>query len=517
MKKVVGKIVGIVATILIAASVAVAFVGCGTDEELRIYNWGYYMCDDVLDSFAEWYENETGRSIRVRQTSFTSNERMLRDIDQGVSFDIAVPSEYTVSKMLKEELLLPIDRDIVTNLDNIYGRLMDITDAATGRTSDTDNVYAMPYLWGTMGLMFDASMIRYEYIEYWGWSALFRPIPTNSAPTEAEPVVALTSDALSAFAADNRFLHNRIYMKDSVRDSLTAAQFHNRRDRLLTAVEQENTWDVGGAGHNILQEIFVTPPSANLATYETIFRNQRQMNEFFKFEVDIGMNEMMDNLANRGFMGVFWSCDAGYVLTENSNLAYHVPKLGGNVYVDAMVIPSTARNPVAANYFLYYINKFDPANPGASAAFRNMSAVGAPSAVEAAMEAFRDSVIANDGVANIYDEKIKDMFGDKRVGDRPTDMFVWEMYTNVIMFPHLYPGENILDRTSHMRDWGPSVEQELALMWSRVLVATSGCDNADATMAFVFVPLGLMGVGTPVGMAAVKSKMKRREKLQNKP
>jgi len=210
---------------------------------------------------------------------------------------------------------------------------------------------------------------------------------------------------------------------------------------------------------------------------------------------------------NRGFMGVFWSCDAGHVVTENPNLAYHIPREGGNIYVDAMVIPSTSRNPAAANRFLYYINSFNAENPAASAAFRNMSAVGAPSAVEAAMVAFRSSLLANDEVANIYGYTMEDLFGDQKVGDRDTDMYVWEMYVNIIMFPHLYEryidgeyvNQNILNRTQYMRDWGADVENELTLMWNRVQVAPGGCAAAGPEAvgaAFIFLGFGGGAAGT---------------------
>ncbi|MCL2370886.1 MAG: hypothetical protein FWC80_06650 [Firmicutes bacterium] len=486
MKKIKSTITIILAAMMLMM-VSLSLTACGgRSRELRIYNWGYYMCPSVLESFEEWYHETTGRRIRVIETTFTSNEEMFADISSSMlDFDIAVPSEYMVSKMFgnggSTNYLLPIydpawgDDNIVTNLDSIYDRLMNVTNAMT--PNDGGRIYATPYLWGTMGIMFDSSVIRYEYVEFWGWTALFRDIPTHTVfnPNASYGAadygpVALTQEAIDNNSNLEAFVANRIYMKDSFRDSLVAVQGHLNRTR-LRAYAAESGWGVGTPAYNLLRDIYANAPTpARIAEYEAELIRQRNLRSFKQHEVDVGKTNLMHRYESRGFLGIFWSCD-GYVITENPNIVYHIPIEGSNMYVDAMVIPRFARNERAARYFIYYINKYNAQSPATSAAFRNMTATGAPSGVEQSMIDFRTSLNLDDGVANIFGYTMEDLFEDYRVGDRPTDMLRRDMYTNVVLFPHLYEGEDILARTQYMRDWGASVEHALALMWSRVLVS----------------------------------------------
>jgi len=485
------KLIKLLMVVLILGTVVMPFQACTPRNEiLRIYNWGEYMDHDVLRSFEAWYLEKTGERVEVRETTFGSNEEMFRQIaNSNADFDIAVPSDYMVSKMHKAGLLLPFDLNVVTNLGDIDEYLMDVIEAVT--PNDGGRVYAMPYMWGTVGIMFDASVIRYEYMNHWGWEALFREIPTVTAPTADEPVVALTEYAIE----NNISVASRIYMKDGFRDSLVAAQLFNNRETLLQLSDGGTNWDSTDF-QEYLENIFDTrPTTAQIAQYREIFINQRNLSSFFKHEIDEGKMEMMDGAdnPNRGFMGVFWSCDAGYVVTENPNLAYHVPREGGSIYIDAMVIPKYARNTKAANHFLYYINRFDPENAADSAAFRNMSYVGAPAAVAAAIDAFEIGL--EDGTADIYGYTLDELFSDEETGELllvgETNRTVKDMYINTIMFP----GRDIRNRVEYMRDWGGETEHELALMWADVLAHVEGCGNASVALGLaLLLPAALLVV-----------------------
>jgi len=512
MKKIT-KLVTMLAAALIMGAFLLPAYGCTPRREvLRIYNWGYYMNPDVMRSFETWYQSRFGTRIRVRETTFTSNEEMFRQIrDNRSDFDIAVPSDYMVSKMFAADLLQPLDRDIITDevLGRIYQPLLNNTNSVTGTTSESlaagGNIYALPYLWGTMGIMFDSSIIRYEYIDFWGWEALFREIPAERNPAVGPP--ALTEAGFAAVAANSNFLNDRIYMKNSFRDSMVAAQLYARRNQLLELSDGGNDWS-GDDYQALLRQIFHYAPNHenaadidpeirarynittqnNIGVYDTIFRRQRALDSFFKYEVDVGMIEMMDGLDNRGFMGIFWSCDAGYVVPFNPDLAYHIPREGSNLYVDAMVIPVHARNPEAANWFLYYLNMFDADNPENSAAWRNMSYVGAPAGVAGAMDAFRDGL--EDGTARLMvfgymgdegmtlDELFSDDDGLLIVGGSD-GLTVKDMFIGSIMFPD----QGVVNRTEYMRDWGAAVEVDLALMWADILAYQPGTGCGSGSIA----------------------------------
>ena len=80
------------------------------ENVLKIYNWADYIDEDVLAEFPEWYKEQTGEDIRIVYQTFDINEIMLTKIERGhEDFDVVCPSEYIIERMLKKNLLLPID------------------------------------------------------------------------------------------------------------------------------------------------------------------------------------------------------------------------------------------------------------------------------------------------------------------------------------------------------------------------------------------------------------------------
>ncbi len=80
------------------------------EEILKVYNWGDYIDEDILAEFPKWYEEQTGKKIRVIYQTFDINEVMLTKIERGhEDYDVVCPSEYIIERMLRKDLLLPID------------------------------------------------------------------------------------------------------------------------------------------------------------------------------------------------------------------------------------------------------------------------------------------------------------------------------------------------------------------------------------------------------------------------
>ncbi|CAD2077234.1 ABC transporter substrate-binding protein [Phocicoccus pinnipedialis] len=111
-------------------------------DVLFVYNWGEYIDPELIKQFTE----ETG--IRVVYETFDSNEAMLVKIKQKQRYDVVFPSEYTVEKMKKDNLLLPIDPDKIPNIKNIDERFL-------GLSFDPGNEYSLPYFWGTVGILYN--------------------------------------------------------------------------------------------------------------------------------------------------------------------------------------------------------------------------------------------------------------------------------------------------------------------------------------------------------------------------
>jgi spermidine/putrescine transport system substrate-binding protein len=129
--------------------------GYSGNHTLTIYNWGDYIDPKLIKKF----EKQTGWKV-IYQT-FDSNEAMMAKIAQGgTTFDVAVPSEYAVSKMKEEGLLVPLDHSKLPNLKYINPRFLHLS-------FDPNNTYSVPYFWGTVGIVYNRDMLGGKKITSW--------------------------------------------------------------------------------------------------------------------------------------------------------------------------------------------------------------------------------------------------------------------------------------------------------------------------------------------------------------
>lgn len=138
--------------------------GYGGNNTLTIYNWGDYIDPALIKKF----EKETG--LKVIYQTFDSNEAMMTKISQGgATFDVAVPSEYAISKMKEEGLLLPIDHSKIPNLRYIDERFLNLS-------FDPGNQYSIPYFWGTVGIVYNRALLGGKEITSWNdlWDPSFK-------------------------------------------------------------------------------------------------------------------------------------------------------------------------------------------------------------------------------------------------------------------------------------------------------------------------------------------------------
>lgn len=148
-----GGVVAIIAILFMTAFVMKKEDGAASDK-LVIYNWGDYIDPDLLDKFTE----ETG--IKVQYETFDSNEAMYTKVKQGgTTYDLAVPSDYMIDKMIKEDLLIPLDKSKITGLEHIGKQFMH-------KSFDPHNDYSVPYFWGTLGIVYNSTMVE-EAPEHW--------------------------------------------------------------------------------------------------------------------------------------------------------------------------------------------------------------------------------------------------------------------------------------------------------------------------------------------------------------
>ena len=159
--------------ILLCCIASLSSCGNSTEERsrvLKIYNWADYIDEDVLAEFPDWYKQQTGEDLRIIYQVFDINEIMLTKIERGhEDFDVVCPSEYIIERMLRKDLLLPIDRnfghtpDYIPNVSPYIRHELNKTSQPERQTED----YAVPYMWGTAGILFNKKFITAEEADTW--------------------------------------------------------------------------------------------------------------------------------------------------------------------------------------------------------------------------------------------------------------------------------------------------------------------------------------------------------------
>ena len=149
----------------VLAVIAVGFLqfGSGTLERpyegqtLHIYNWGEYTGENIIRDF----EEETGATVVM--DNFDSNEQMYIRVANGESYDLLVPSDYMIQRLIEEDLLQKLDKSKLDCLDKL-------SDAVKGLPYDPDNDYSIPYFWGTVGIVYDKTKVDIEDLEREGYN-----------------------------------------------------------------------------------------------------------------------------------------------------------------------------------------------------------------------------------------------------------------------------------------------------------------------------------------------------------
>lgn len=285
------KILTVVVCSLLALSIAgcskptsdvdpVAQYGC---DVLNVYNWGEYIGENVISDFEKQY------NVKVNYSLFDSNEVMYTKLLGGNQYDILIPSDYMIERLIEENLLQPVDWEKVTNKDNIFENLM-------GASFDPENTYSVPYLWGSVGIVYNKENVDPKDVEAEGFNVL-----------------------------KNTKYANQVFMYDSERDSFMIAL-----KALGYSMNTENLDEINEA-------------------YEWLLELDKNVNPSYVTD------EVIDSMVNgEKDLAVVYSGDAAYILSENENMDYYMPKSGSNTWIDAMVIPANAKCPALAHEFINF-------------------------------------------------------------------------------------------------------------------------------------------------------------------
>ncbi|MCF0107094.1 MAG: extracellular solute-binding protein [Holdemanella sp.] len=295
-----GKLI-IAAIVALAIGGTVLFNAAGNRKKyegqtLHIYNWGEYTGENIIQNFEEY----TG--AKVIMDNFDSNEQMYIKVANGEAYDILVPSDYMIQRLIEEDMLQKLDQSKVKETFNL------IDSATLDLAYDPGNLYSVPYFWGSVGIVYDKSKVTVEELEEKGWSIFL----------------------------DEKFKGD-IYLYDSERDSFMMA--------LKALGYSMNT--------NSEQEI--------QAAYQWLVQCVQTMEpEIVTDEIIDNMAQA------RKALGLIYSGDATYVIAENENIGWFVPNEGTNQWCDAMVIPKNAENVDLAYEFINYATQYDGAYDNSS-------------------------------------------------------------------------------------------------------------------------------------------------------
>ena len=320
--------------ILLAFALVLALAGCSEDRSqvLKVYNWADYIDEDLLDEFEQWYEKETGEKVEIIYQTFDINETMLSKIELGhEDYDVVCPSDYIIERMLKNDLLLPLDKDFGDTpnyLDNIAPYISE-TFGQIEENGRNARDYSVGYMWGTVGLIYNPKYIPDSEVSSWN---------------------VLRNPAYSG----------KVLMKDAFRDVYTA---------FLVALNKEAL----DAGEKTIETITYDTSEESIALVENYLNSFRDA--VCGWEADFGKEQMTKELA---WINLSWSGDAQWAIDEAAavgmDLRYAIPEEGSAIWFDGWVIPKYAKNVKAANYFINFMCK--PEN-----AIRNMDMTGYVSAV----------------------------------------------------------------------------------------------------------------------------------------
>ena len=264
-------------------------------QTLYVYNWGEYTGENLIPMF----EEQTGAKVVMDQ--FGSNEQMYIKVANGEVYDILVPSDYMIERLMQEDMLQKLDQDQLKCLDLL-------SDGVKGLSYDPKNEYSVPYFWGTVGIVYDKNKVSEEDLEKEGFNIFL----------------------------DQKYKGD-IYLYDSERDSFMMA--------LKALGYSMNTSD-----EKELNE-----------AYEWLLECVNTM------EPEIVTDEIIDNMAQgRKALGLVYSGDAAYIMSENEDMGFYLPESGTNLWSDAMVIPKNAKNVELAHAFINFVSEYEGAMDNSS-------------------------------------------------------------------------------------------------------------------------------------------------------
>ncbi len=257
---------------------------------LKLYICGEYLGEDVISNFESMY------GVDVIVELFDSNEMMYTKLQAGDAYDVLVPSDYMIERLMAGNMLQELDLEKIPNMNLL-------TEEVQNLPFDPTNQYAVPYFWGSVGLVYNAKHVDTADVESQGFEVL-----------------------------RNTKYKGEVYIYDSERDAFMVA--------LKALGYSMNTDD----------------PKELAEAYDWLMKMNNTMEPaYVTDEVIDGMISGIKDIA------IVYSGDAAVILDENEDMRFWMPMEGTNIWYDCMVIPANAENPLLAHEFINYMLSYEAA------------------------------------------------------------------------------------------------------------------------------------------------------------
>ena len=254
---------------------------------LNVCSWGEYIDETLIDEF----EAQTG--IQVNYQEAPSNEELYSRLQTGgANFDVVVPSDYMISQLIEEDMLQPLDYSKIPNFEKIADRFKNLP-------YDPENLYTVPYTWGTLGIIYNTTMVDEPITS---WSVMFDDTAAGN--------VLLIDNSRDAFGIALYYLGYSVNTTDE-------AQIREAYELIADA------WDRDVYQGKVMDEIFQIMEGGNAA------------------------------------VATYYSGDYLSMLENNEDLAYVIPEEGSNWFVDAMCILKDAQNVDEAHEWINFMASTD--------------------------------------------------------------------------------------------------------------------------------------------------------------
>ena len=277
----------------------------GSVTELYVYNWGEYISDgsegslDSNKAFEEWYFETFGERVKVVYSTYSSNEDMYAKLSGGaVSYDVIVPSDYMIERLIAEDMLAPLNYDNIPNIKNIVPEFYG--EDAEFDYYDEGGVYSVPYFYGMVGIIYNTEMVDEEDIGSWDlmWNEKYK---------------------------------GNILQFNNSRDAFGSAQYLLGLD---VNSDDENEWRLA------------------------LDKLREQKDILQGYVMDEIFNKMEGGSAA---ISSYYAGDFLAMYENNDSLEFYYPSEGTNLYVDAMCIPKTSKNKTVAERYIDFMLTEEPA------------------------------------------------------------------------------------------------------------------------------------------------------------